>query len=249
LTTRPVGFALRNIPVRTRVVHDAELSGFEHGRSPGEHTRSASQRGSRVEELNSVGDVLSNASAALGALGGGHNLLLAALGGLEDAKLCVVAAGNCATGASEHLRDYLDSVGQANAGAIPSGSSEPVAALRGNKPSDTIRSPSLGSFLNEALDEALDRVAKLLPDVSKSPDCHPSGTTLEYCEALAALAKVVVLVANPISGSMSLALDHIARGLQRPMTTPIAETALATAKEAAGGSDAAKRKPWYVRIG
>lgn len=58
---------------------------------------------------------------------------------------------------------------------------------------------------------------------------------MTFCKALAHLASGLVILANVVTGPISLAIQQVAKQLQAPLVATGVELALAAAKELAGG--------------
>ncbi|MFC7532485.1 hypothetical protein [Actinoplanes sp. GCM10030250] len=76
--------------------------------------------------------------------------------------------------------------------------------------------------------------AWILPESTGSEEHVPHSSPIEeavaYCQVLAGLASALIIVANVTSGSVSLAIQKVARDLRQPLVNTGVEVALAAAK-------------------
>lgn len=93
-------------------------------------------------------------------------------------------------------------------------------------------------FWDQEVRSFLDRLDEwILP----KPTGRPAGGSpaadraLILCKALADLAKVLALLADVVTGSISLSVQKVAEGLRAPLVATGVELSLAAAKEMAGG--------------
>lgn len=184
---------------------------------------------SAIELAGFAEDRLDEAAVALTSAGSKHDLALSASDALKEASNRTRHTLSLLTATTESLQCYLDDIRAEFDPPARSDRSENDTSLPG------ARRPSA----DETLSRILDEFAALLPNHDEDWRDRSSAALLEYCRALAVLAKGLSVIANTVTGSISFALDRVAEGLRRPMISPSMDIVLDALKQFGGGGDGA----------